>query len=86
LEKIKFTSILIDRAILKNKIIYTYYDEEELKNQNIDKEDIKDILPILMSIKRVDIALFFKKENEYITCSVRSKKDLAQKIASHFGG
>lgn len=84
--KVRFTSIMIQRAVLKNKIIYTYYDETELKDYDTDKESIKDILPILMSIKKVSIALLFKKDWEKLTCSVRSKENLSQKIASHFGG
>ncbi|MEI8008585.1 MAG: hypothetical protein WCI00_04135 [bacterium] len=66
LNSIKFLQLLLNRIDQKDELLYTYYDEEELKKYNIDPEEASYGLHIIQNIDGPQIVLLIRKMGEYI--------------------
>jgi len=94
LNSIKFLQLLLNRIDQKEELLYTYYDEEELKKYDIDSEEAAYGLHIIQNIDGPQIVLLIRKMGEYIKWSLRAKnpegknriKIDCNKIAKHLWG
>ena len=84
-EAIKFLEVLLKRTEKKNRLIYSWYDEEELSD-GVDKEDADYIMELMRRVKEVDMYLLLKKQGEFIKWSLRTKFDGADLIARKLFG
>jgi len=78
---IQFLQLLLNRMKQKDGLLYTYYDEIELKKYNIDQEEATYALHIIQNIDGPEIALFIRKFGDTIRWSLRAKKIDCNKIA-----
>ncbi|MEI6672615.1 MAG: hypothetical protein WCL02_04705 [bacterium] len=62
----KFLQLLIKRIKEKENILYTYYDEIELKEYDIDQEEAAYGLHIIQNIDGPDISLLISKRGDTI--------------------
>ncbi len=77
---------ILQRIVIKNNFIYSYYLEEELSELNIDNWNSQKALDIMVSIKECDIILLLKTSGWEVRWSLRSKgKYNCTKIANIFG-
>lgn len=83
---IQFLEALLGRIEQKNEILYTYYDEEELKQYNIDQEEAAYALHIIQNIDGPKIVLLISKRDKIIKWSLRSKTTDCNKIAKILWG
>jgi len=83
---IKFLKTLIDRLIQNGDILYTYYDNQELSDYQIDNEQASYGLTIIQEIQWPKIIMTMRKEWEILKWSLRSKDINVEEIAKHFGG
>lgn len=74
LNSIKFLQLLLNRIQHKDKLLYVYYDEEELKEYDVDQEEAAYALHIIQNIDGPEIVLLIRKTWEYIRWSLRAKK------------
>ncbi|HMS91799.1 MAG TPA: DHHA1 domain-containing protein, partial [Candidatus Absconditabacterales bacterium] len=70
----KFLQLLLNRMQHKDKLLYVYYDEEELKEYDVDQEEAAYALHIIQNIDGPEIVLLIRKAGEYIRGSLRAKK------------
>lgn len=82
---IKFQALLLWRIKVEWKLLYTYFFVKEMKDHWLDEDQTKQVLYTLQSIGEIDTILFFKFRENWLSCSVRSKYDIANKIAWNFG-
>jgi bifunctional oligoribonuclease and PAP phosphatase NrnA len=71
---IKFLQLLLNRMQQKKELLYTYYDESELKKYAIDQEEAAYGLHIIQNIDGPEIVLFIRKIGDVIKVSLRAKK------------
>lgn len=84
---IKILQRILNRFKIENKLIYSYFLEEELEELNIDRGETKEALNILRSIEDIELALILWTHNWYIKWSIRWKwKYDCTKIANIFNG
>ena len=62
LNSIRFLQLLISRIKEKGKLLYTYYDEVELKKYTIDQEEAAYGLHIIQNIDGPQIVLLIRKK------------------------
>lgn len=74
LNAIKFLQLLLNRIKQKDGLLYTYYDEEELKKYDIDQEEAAYGLHIIQNIDGPEIVLLIRKIGDIIRGSLRAKK------------
>lgn len=74
LNSIKFLQLLLNRIQQKNELLYTYYDEAELKKYDIDQEEAAYGLHIIQNIDGPEIVLLIRKAGDTIRWSLRAKK------------
>lgn len=74
LNAIKFLQLLLNRIKQKDELLYTYYDEEELKKYDIDQEEAAYGLHIIQNIDGPEIVLLIRKIGDIIRGSLRAKK------------
>ncbi|MFA7298318.1 MAG: bifunctional oligoribonuclease/PAP phosphatase NrnA [Candidatus Absconditabacterales bacterium] len=92
LNSIKFLQLLLSRIDQKEELLYTYYDEEEIKKYNIDPEEASYGLHIIQNIDGPQIVLLIRKMGDYIKGSIRAKNIPGKKkincniVASTLGG
>lgn len=72
---IKFLQLLLNRIQQKNDILYTYYDEAELEEYNIDQEEASYGLHIIQNIDGPKIFLLMRKVGDTIRWSLRAKEE-----------
>ena len=73
LNAIKFLQLLIKRINQKEWLLYTYYDEDELKKYTIDLEEASYGLHIIQNIEWPQIVLLISKRGDVIKWSLRAK-------------
>lgn len=71
---IKFLQLLLNRIQQKDNLLYTYYDEDELKKYDIDQEEAAYGLHIIQNIDGPEIVLLIRKIGDVIRGSLRGKK------------
>lgn len=81
INSIKFMQLLLSRIKSDGDILYTYYDEKELKKYKIDEEQWVYAQIIMQDIVWPEIIILFKKIWDYIKWSIRSKEIDVSKIA-----
>jgi len=72
---IKFLQLLLDRIKEKNGVMYTYYDEDEMKKYAIDQEEAAYGLHIIQHIDWPKLVILIRKIGMQIRCSLRAKKN-----------
>ena len=90
LNSIKFMQLLLDRIKNDWKILYTYYDELDLKKYRIDLEEASYSLHVIQNIDWQNLVLLIRQVEDKISCSLRSKTikwhDInCEEIARSFG-
>ncbi len=75
LKSIKFLQLLLSRIKEKGQLLYTYYDEIELKQYGIDTEEAAYGLYIIQNIDGPKIVLLLSKRGDVIRWSLRAKKN-----------
>lgn len=78
LNSIKFLQLLLNRIKQKDELLYTYYDEAELKTYNIDQEEAAYGLHIIQNIDWPQIVLLIRKMGWMIRWSLRAKEVLGE--------
>lgn len=73
LNAVKFLQLLLNRITQTDELLYTYYDEEELKTYNIDSEEASYGLHIIQNIDGPQIVLLIRKVGDYVKWSLRAK-------------
>lgn len=76
---IKFLKLLLNRIEQKDDILYTYYDESELKKYDIDQEEAAYGLYIIQNIDGPKIVLLIRKTKDSIRGSIRAKQNTMKK-------
>ena len=66
LNSIKFLQLLINRIKQKDELLYTYYDEDEMKKYDIDQEEAAYGLHIIQNIDGPEIVLLIRKTGDMI--------------------
>ena len=66
LNAIKFLQLLLNRIQQKGELLYTYYDEAELKKYDIDQEEAAYGLHIIQNIDGPQIVLLIRKIGDSI--------------------
>ena len=66
LNAIKFLQLLINRIKQKGDLLYTYYDEVELKKYDIDQEEAAYGLHIIQNIDGPQIVLLIRKKGDVL--------------------
>ncbi len=74
LNSIKFLQLLLNRIKQKDDLLYTYYDEDELKKYDIDQEEAAYGLHIIQNIDGPQMVLLIRKIGNIIRGSLRAKK------------
>lgn len=74
LNSIKFLQLLINRIKQKGGLLYTYYDELELKKYAIDQEEAAYGLHIIQNINGPEIVLLIRKKGDSLRWSLRAKE------------
>lgn len=74
LNSIKFLQLLLNRIQQKEKLLYVYYNEDELKEYDVDQEEAAYALHIIQNIDGPEIVLLIRKAGENIKWSLRAKK------------
>lgn len=72
---IKFLQLLLNRIQQKDDILYTYYDEKELLEYDIDQEEASYGLHIIQNIDGPKIFLLMRKIGDTIRWSLRAKEE-----------
>lgn len=92
LNQIKFLDVLIKRIHIQGKILFSYYEEKELKKYGIDEEEAWYGLVIIQNIEGPGLTLMLKKFDHTIKWSLRSNDNVPGKtyidcneIAKTFG-
>lgn len=71
---IKFLQLLLNRIKQKEGLVYTYYDDDELKKYEIDQEEAAYGLHIIQNIDGPNIVLLIRKIGKVIRWSLRAKQ------------
>ena len=74
LNAIRFLQLLLNRIQQKESLLYTYYDEEELKKYDIDSEEAAYGLHIIQNIEWPQMVLLARKSGDFIRGSIRAKE------------
>jgi len=82
LNSVKFLQLLLGRIQEKDQLLYTYYDENELEEYNIDAEEAAYALHIIQNIDGPEIVLFIRKIGDIVKWSLRAKKIDCNRIAN----
>lgn len=70
---VKFLQLLLNRIQQKDGVVYTYYDELELKKYDVDQAEAAYALHIIQNIDGPDIVLLIRKNWDMIKWSLRAK-------------
>ncbi len=73
LNAIRFLQLLLNRIKQKDDVLYTYYDEDELKTYDIDQEEASYGLHIIQNIDWPKMVLLVRKIGDIIRWSLRAK-------------
>jgi len=73
LNAIRFLQVLLSRMKQKERLLYTYYDENELKEYAIDQEEAAYVLHIIQNINGQELVLLVRKKEDIIKGSLRTK-------------
>lgn len=91
--QIKFLGELIKRIQIQWEVLFSYYEEADLKKYKIDEEEAGYGLVVIQNIQGPSLALMLKKFPSIIRWSLRSKDTIVGKkpincntIAKQFGG
>lgn len=71
---IRFLQLLLNRMKQKDDLLYTYYDERELEEYNIDLEEAAYALHIIQNIDGPKIVLLISKRGDVVRWSLRARK------------
>lgn len=71
---IKFLQLLLNRIKQKEWLLYTYYDEEELKQYDVDQEEAAYGLHVIQNIDGPQIVLLIRKIGNMVRGSIRAKE------------
>jgi len=82
LNSVKFLQLLLGRIQEKDQLLYTYYNENELEEYNIDTEEAAYALHIIQNIDGPEIVLFIRKIGDMVKWSLRAKKIDCNRIAN----
>lgn len=74
LNAIKFLQLLLNRIKEKDWLLYTYYDEDEMKTYNVDAEEAAYALHIIQNVDGPKMFLLMRKIGDVIKGSLRAKK------------
>lgn len=74
LNSIKFLKLLLNRIHQKDDLLYTYYDEDELEQYDIDQEEAAYGLHIIQNIDGPKVVVLIRKIGDIIRWSLRAKK------------
>lgn len=74
LNSIKFLQLLLNRIKEKGELLYTYYDEVELKKYDIDQEEAAYGLHIIQNIDGPQMVLLIRKAKDELRWSLRAKE------------
>ena len=74
LNAVKFLNLLLNRIEEKWELLYTYYDEDEMKEYKIDQEEAAYGLHIIQNIDGPQAVLLLRKIGDMIRGSLRAKK------------
>lgn len=74
LNAIRFLQLLLNRIKQKDELLYTYYDEAELKKYDVDQEEAAYGLHIIQNINGPQIVLLIRKIGDNIRWSLRAKE------------
>ncbi|MEI6117860.1 MAG: hypothetical protein WCP92_00995 [bacterium] len=66
LNSVKFLQLLLGRIQEKDQLLYTYYNENELEEYNIDTEEAAYALHIIQNIDGPEIVLFIRKIGDMV--------------------
>lgn len=92
LNVIQFTQLMLNRMKQAWDMIYSYYDDKDLKHYWVDEEEANYPLMVIQNIDGPRLVLILKKIGSRVRGSLRSKKVLWKKlidcdaIAKQFGG
>lgn len=91
LNTIRFTQLLLERMVQKWDLLYSYYDDKELKKYDVDQEEASYPLMIIQNIDGPKLVLILKKIWDKMNWSLRSKNVWGKVIdcdviAKHFCG
>ena len=87
----KFSSIkliwkIVERASFQNGIVRSYYTDEDLDFFGADREDVDFVMDLLRRSSEGKVYLLFRKQDNILKVSIRTKKPVASDIAKFFGG
>lgn len=86
LNTIKFTSLLLDRIKQKWNLLYSFYDDNELREYDIEQEQASYPLTIIQNIEWPKVVLVIRKIDNEIRWSLRSRDGVnCNLIAKKFG-
>lgn len=74
LNAIRFLQLLLNRIKQIGDLLYTYYDDEEMKEYNIDQEEASYGLHVIQNIDGPKVVVLLRKIGEVIRGSLRAKK------------
>lgn len=74
LNAVRFLQLLLNRVEQKEWVLYTYYDEDEMKSYNIDQEEAAYALHIIQNIEGPKIVVLMRKAGDIIKGSLRAQK------------
>ena len=76
LNSIKFLQLLLNRIKQKDELLYTYYDDDELKKYDIDQEEAAYGLHIIQNIDGPQLVLLIRKIGNLMRGSLRAKQGI----------
>jgi phosphoesterase RecJ-like protein len=83
----KLLGEIMARSQLTDGILYTYIEQEDLKNYGLKMPDTEDYVDFLRSVKEAKLVVLFKHlSDEEVRVSLRSRQLPSHLIAKEFGG
>ena len=80
LNLIRFTQLMLNRMVQTWDMIYSYYDDKDLKTYWVDEEEANYPLIVIQNIDGPKLVLILKKNGDRVRWSLRSKKVLWKKL------
>ncbi len=80
LNAIRFLQLLLNRIKQQGWILYTYYDETELEDYDIDQEEAAYGLHVIQNIDGPDMVLLIRKIGDMLRWSIRAKQQRNKNI------